>query len=325
MRERTAVGWAVLLIVALVVAAACGADPPRELPPLRGPEASEPTDDEIFRVDPGSQLAEFSLELPEWPRATVTVIDAGAEPHELRQLAPEPNAVFPMRTFTSRNASVRIAGVTETEDAPGIDIDTDVRVRAVADGIFVVDEKVMDYTIHRPETVDRVTLALLRSELNDQLGSIDRYVRRVDGSTVNAATLNPSGSVRDEHSPVPDTSLPPQPIGLGARWKVVSSTLVEGIVFEASYTLELTEIHPDRLVARYEGTLTPRKGHTTFDGMEVLSGSSHNSGTVTWVLWAGMTLVDGAEDTQYTLRFTERGRTIEGWLEQSSVTRATPR
>jgi hypothetical protein len=327
MRWRTAVA-----VVFMLVPVACAPAPHEELEPLSaGGGRSSTTSDRssagevpVTTVDPGSPIAEVALDLAAWPAPSIELLDRGAEPHRKLRFAPQPGAELALRTVMSMDHSASAGPIREAVHIPGVEIDHHATVRAVADDQFIVDDRFVDYTIPQSASMDRVSLAYLREEMNQSLGTSERTAARPDGSTLYVAQLNPSGTIKERYEPDSAYPLPDEPVGVGARWNLRAAVVWDEMPLDLFATIEITEIHDDRVVARFESLLTPSPDFSE-PGIELVSGDFQGSGTLTWVLWAGVILTDQETTSRFVLRETRGSRSLDAVVEQRLSIRTTTR
>lgn len=320
-----------LVVVALVLACSCAPAPHEELSPLQGPGGLASSGDQSSgaAASPASmvdiEFADVALDLAPWPEPVIELVDPGSEPRQVLAFDPRQGTTLRVRTFESWDAVVVLPGYTEEEHVSGVEIDHDVSVLATEGGSFALNVRFVNYHIADPASLDPDLVADLRYDFGNDIDTIERIVRRTDGTTVNQASVTSSGSVDRVISPDVHYPFPTEPVGIGALWEVRSQLESDGAAVETVSRIELTDIQPDQVTARVETTGAAAPGALTPDGHEIVSLDAQESGIVTWMLKSGFVLRDLTSTTRMDMRATQGGVSFEGSVSTVATSRMTLR
>ncbi len=313
--------------LALLLAGSC-APAHEELAPLQGPDGLPVSGDRSggdAAAPADIDFADVVLDLPPWPEPAIELLDPGSEPRQVLAYDPQPGSTLAVRTSETSDYVVDSPGYHEEEHISGLERDYDVSVLATQGELMVLDVRFVNYHIVDPASLDPDLVADLRYDYGNQIGTIERIVRRTDGRTVNQATVTPRGSVDLVTSPMVDYPFPAEPVGVGAVWEVRTQVGSDGVVGDAVSRIEIVEIQPDQVTARVETTTTAPPGTLSEDGNEIGGLEARESGTVTWMLKSGFVLQDLGAATHMAMRATQGGVSFDVSLDATMTIRMSLR
>jgi hypothetical protein len=282
----------VVLVLALV-AAGCGGSEPDELSPLGGSPATSTTS--LRPTGAAPSTTEPLVEL-------VQVLDHGAEPRREVRLMPAVGSVERITTRIDATQRMEYASGWEDVPVPIFELDQSVTVTSVDGGRIMLQQVPYAYRIVDGRGLDPVLL-----------GEYDRIFDLLLELTSTTIVLDPRGQVLDQTmvgeaaeydlpsfeglvTTTADLSLPVplDPIGVGARWRVETDSVVSAMRMISVIDLELVEMDGERAVARFTQSVTLPRGFIegSFDRDEVLGGELRSTGTVTWRMGGTLALVD---------------------------------
>jgi hypothetical protein len=321
----------VAVVVCLTVLAGCGNDDTgRELAPLSG------TPSLTTRAGPGDASAATTTAPGAVPTDDlVALVDHGAEPRRTLRLSPEPGTVARVTLRLDSTQRMDLAGEWLDIPVPIVELDQAVTVTNVEHGRITLHQSPYAYRIVDGRGLDPALLAEYEHtfdmllDLTATATVVDERGRVLDQSMMGEAALYDLPSFEGLVTTTSESSLPLplEPVGLGARWRVETDSVVSAMRMISVTDLELVELHDDRAVARLTQSVTMPRGFIegSFDRDEVLDGELHSTGTVTWLFASGITLVD--METAGSMRLSMfRGRdsyrtTIEQHLRSSTFLR----
>jgi hypothetical protein len=295
-----------VLILAAVLASCGGGQTTSELEPLRGMPvttvATPPSNSTQVNSPPRSTGDEPIID--EFEGVVVTLHDDGAEPRWQLRLQPEVGSV--QRVSIRMDMTQNMSGL--RVPTPIFELDQAKTVTAVADGHFTIEDAPYDFRIVDDRGVDPTTIREIETSL-DMLVSLGAttIVLSDRGHTISQTVMG-EGALYGLGADASDASvvLPLEPVGVGARWRIEATRTTDaGVQGRAITELELVEIHDDRVVARYTESITFLPGilNDTQGRGEVLGGEHSFSGTVTWLLRTGTTLIDSTGGGEIRMRF----------------------
>ncbi len=201
-----------------------------------------------------SPLSELAGQLSEG-EVLVQVIDPGEEPRELLQFHPSPGDTHILHSVSEMDATIIIGGevLPKIDSSPSI-ADTEVTVSAVdEDGtIHYSTELIRAAKGEEPDT----PLEASESRQGSLVGLTRQVTVKSNGRLLNSDYQIPAGA--DEHmvayientARIPDgmgPHLPDEPVGLGAKWEVISRVDINNIAVARRGLTELVARDGDRL------------------------------------------------------------------------------
>lgn len=258
-------------------------------------------------------------------RPTVTVLDAGAEPRRQLEMALHEGDEARVTFTTDLAIEQEAGGQTQRLDSPPISEVMRLSVGTVTDaGAEVTLE------------VEAVSVQRSGSGLSDgDVAALERTLRTLVGLRA-TGTMLPDGSYQDMAFHIPKAAvgsavaqlgdlgsmvtalsppLPPEPVGVGARWRVDATAAVKGIRTQTSTTFEVTALQ--EATVGYTSTVTTSAG-----AQELTTGlpagttgqlvSSRQSGTGKGVIHLTSPAADFSVRTTGTqaMRLTSDGETV---------------
>jgi hypothetical protein len=296
------------VLVVLMGAAACGGNAtPTELAPLEGSPDTSAT----------GAPATSTTEADEVVDELVLVLDHGAEPRREIRVAPEIGTVERVTTRVDAAQSMEYAWGWEDVPVPVFELDRSVTVTSVDGGRITLQQVPYAYRIVDARGLDPAILGEydrvfdLLLELTSTTVVLDHRGQVLEQTMVGEAAEYdlPSFEGLATTSSEISVPLPLDAVGLGARWRVETDSVVSGMRMIGVTDLELVELDDDRAVARYQQAVTlPRSFiEGSFDRDEVLGGELRSTGTISWRTAGTVPLVD--QDTSGTIRLAVfRGR-----------------
>lgn len=229
--------------------------------------------------------------------AEVTLLDPGAEPRQALRFAVEEGATDAVTQRNELQIVQEIGGQTQEVALPATEVDVDYVAQDVGDDRFTA---VGSYGATRVDPGDPAVVAeveRLFAQLADAGVATELTTRgAVLGSEVQGLdqTGNPvfdqlASSLVDQASSL-SFPFPEEPVGVGARWEVTSSTELSGLPIEIRYLVTVTSLDGPAVAADVESTLRFVPGEVDIQGTraEVLDGELTGVGTVSWDLEAGL-------------------------------------
>jgi hypothetical protein len=227
---------------------------------------------------------------------TLQLVDAGAEPREVRAWRPPVGTVVSMTTILSSESTQTGGGV------ESISSDFTATIGATTEIVAETEEGFVARTVFDSATVsssDPTTESALESVYSQLIGVEVDQLTRPDGAIIAQAGVDAlgQGDVLGNGLGGIAVPLPTEPIGIGAVWTADQIIGVEGIQIFQTVTTRLVDIQGDLLTIEIEATSAfDPDSDTEMLGPITLQGSS--TGTAVWDLSIGMPLSASSQSIQ---------------------------
>ena len=261
--------------------------------------------------------------------ALVTLIDAGAEPREVRTYT------MTKGTVTETTVQFGLSQVQVIDEVPDSNVDIDVSFELTAEVTDVLPEGFVvssTYGDYRVTSSDRATKTIFDLVYGVLPGSTTLQLVSPSGQVLGVASdagvddLGGLGDVSDVTSAVAGAvaPLPAEPIGVGAKWQVVSEIEVGDSVFVQTAILTLLEVNDPLLVVEIEIVQELGPEGLVIPGLEAadidVRLSSGGLGAAVWDL-SGPLPVSASSEAMQTLQVMFSFAGEKSTLEQTIVTR----
>jgi hypothetical protein len=315
--RRAAAAFTVLLLLV----AACSDDDGEGASSATTTAATEPSGEGTEGTQDGPAP---DVQLPPGAPA-VELLDAGEEPREVLRFEPREGDKQQLTMRQEQHQTVEVGG-TEQSVTSITEMDVAYFIDSVEGG--VVRTRVV-FEDARVVEADEIVRDTLEDVLSSMVGAEGRTEFDTRGFILDAELpdLDLSGIPGAEQmlSALEDqlTSLaapfPDEPVGTGARWRVVTSTDFAGILTgDTTYTIELTDRSDEEFTAAIDIELV---FGSAGGPLEVESSDLRGSGTVTWPVDGVVPLFD--QSVEGSVVFTAQGQRVTQRQEQRMV--MTPR
>ncbi len=298
---------ALFLVLLLVVVVACseetGESTPMESSPVTvTPTTVLPTTTEASTATTTTPDAPSGIEgldfeyLDPASFATIELVDAGAEPLEVRSWAPPVGTVVAMTTTLGSESTQTAGGAEPTNTDFTATIDSTIEIVALTDEGFV-SRTVFDST--EVSASDPLSQSALEAAYGALIGVEVYQLTRPDGAIIAQAGVEALGQGDALGNGLGGIAvpLPTEAIGIGAVWTAEQVIGVEGIQLVQTVTTRIIDIQGDVLTIEIEAmsAFDPDSDVAALGPIE-LQGTS--TGTAVWGLSIGMPISAVSESIQ---------------------------
>jgi hypothetical protein len=185
------------------------------------------------------------------------LLDAGAEPRRRLRLRPTLGAEQLVTMRLDQYFEIAFAGFDQEVDTPPFEIDLQVRVVRVEDARITTSSEIVDVRVDAGPADDAAAVGELRATLAASVGVTSRETTNDRGLIISSAVEGfedfpgPGGeiarSISDQGLSAP---FPIEAVGVGARWRVMSTIPLLGVEVTTTSTYEVVEIRDDGVSLR---------------------------------------------------------------------------
>lgn len=255
----------------------------------------------------------------------VELLDAGDEPREVLRFEPREGDKQQLTMRQEQHQTVEVGG-TEQSVTSITEMDVAYFIESVEGGVVQTRVVFEDVRIVEADEIVRDTLEDVLSSMVGAEGRTEfdtrGYVRDAELPDFDLGGI-PGGeqllsALEDQFTSLA-APFPDEPVGIGARWRVVTSTDFAGILTgDTTFTIELTDRSDEEFTAAVDIELV---FGSAGGPLEVESSDLHGSGTVTWPVDGVVPLFD--QSVEGSVVFTAQGQRVTQRQEQRMV--MTPR
>ncbi len=233
---------------------------------------------------------------------TVTVEELGAEPRQELRIASEVGATQEVTQTQDIGMDIEAGGQSQTMQNPTTEIDMTYTVTRVDGDQIEVDGTYDDVRVLETSGADAATVDATREAMAAFTGAAftGTYTDRGSIVSIEFDGLDLDGSFDDAFGAMLDQMVdsltegaeslsmpfPVEAVGVGARWRVESSSELGGLPFEQTSIIEITELDADRLVGTIDQELRFVEGEADVFGLtvDVIGGQFTGGGSIEWDL-----------------------------------------
>lgn len=233
---------------------------------------------------------------------TVTVEELGAEPRQVLRIASEIGATQEMTQIQDIGMDIEAGGQSQTVQNPTTEIDMTYTVTGLDGDQIEVEGTYDDVRVLETAGADAATVDATRQAMSSFAGAtfLGTYTDRGSIVSIEFDGLDLDGSVDGVFGAMLDQMIdslaegaeslsmpfPVEAVGVGARWRVESSSELGGLPFEQTSIIEITELDADRLVGTIDQELRFLEGEADVFGqpVDVVGGEFTGGGSIEWDL-----------------------------------------